>query len=192
MQLFLIAILAFIVKPNLYTGGPNYNQDQTAYIQNLLQQIQTLSANVSTSTPSSSSSSKNSFSNQWNSYYGYNLTTVDATAGNVACRGRCQKLASSPVCGSNRIRYFNPCDAQCDGIAYGTSDLQFSGKCCCPNEEMSLKKRERVCLVNKVVKNNDLLDKEDVFMVMSQCMANCLTQSGQKLEQKTTQTLRMC
>lgn len=186
MKFFLIAILTFIVKSQYqYTQAPLYNQNSTAFMQNLLLAIN----NASTTASATPTNASDSFKNQWNAYFGHNLTEVDATAGNIGCRGRCQKLTSAPVCGTNGIRYFNACDAQCDGISYNTTDLRFNNKCCCPAADLSITGDKRICIVKA---GSSTLVNTNVFMVMSKCMYNCLSKSGDSVTQTSTQSARYC
>lgn len=125
------------------------------------------------------------FLKSWNERYGYNMVELGAVQENIACRTKCRRLESSPVCGDyNKIRYFNSCDAECDQVTYNTNNLRYNNKCCCSEDELSLEQGDLVC----VSRNNGdtsvgTTGNTVLKLILNQCMANCLTQNGVSLAQ---------
>ena len=129
--------------------------------------------------PNTSVSSTN-FLKSWNSEFGYNFASLGAVQENIGCRARCQRLSEVPVCGdTNFVRYYNACDAECDQETYNTSNLRYNNNCCCTDASLSLDKGDLVCISDSLSELGD----SHLKMVLNQCLAKCLTQNGDKLEQ---------
>ena len=124
--------------------------------------------------------SKTSFLNEWNSRFGYNFMSLEAVQENIGCRARCRRMSSSPVCGDNMTRYFNSCDAECDQVTYGTSNLRYNNRCCCTDNMMALTSGNLYCVVNMPWTKASATPP---FLVVNYCIMNCLQRSGDSLAQ---------
>ena len=126
--------------------------------------------------------SKNDFLKLWNQRFGYNFLSLEAVQENIGCRARCRRMSHSPVCGANRTRYFNSCDAQCDQVTYETSTLRYNKMCCCDDNSMDLTAGNVMCVVDNTyhpVTNNA------VKMILNRCMYMCLEAHGDKVAQNS-------
>ena len=124
--------------------------------------------------------SRTSFLKEWNQRFGYNFMSIEAVQENIGCRARCRRLSESAVCGDNKTRYFNSCDAECDQVTYNTSMLRYNNTCCCTDDQMSLTTGSVTCVVSGTT-----FDKatQQPLMVVNSCLHECLTKSGDSLAQ---------
>jgi len=123
--------------------------------------------------------SSTSFLKEWNQRFGYNFMSIEAIQENIGCRARCRRLTESPVCGDNKTRYFNSCDAECDQVTYNTNLLRYNKSCCCYDDQMSLLTGKVSC----VVENSSDRRGTAPFMIVNKCLHECLTKRGHSLAQ---------
>ena len=123
--------------------------------------------------------SRTSFLKEWNQRFGYNFMSIEAVQENIGCRARCRRLSESPVCGDNKTRYFNSCDAECDQVGYNTSNLRYNNSCCCYDNQMSLASGAVYCVVDSTF----VKATSQPFMVVNSCLLECLTKRGDSLAQ---------
>ena len=123
--------------------------------------------------------SRTSFLKEWNTRFGYNFMSLEAVQENIGCRARCRRLSESAVCGDNKTRYFNTCDAECDQVTYNTENLRYNNTCCCFDNQMSLASGNVFCVVSLPFNKNTQAPK----MIVNSCLLECLTKNGHSLAQ---------
>lgn len=124
--------------------------------------------------------SRSNFLKEWNNRFGYNFMSLEAVQENIGCRARCRRLTESPVCGDNKTRYFNSCDAECDQVKYNTNTLRYNNTCCCDDNQMLLTTGNVFCVVDTSwVKGATPGPK----MILSSCLLECLTKMGDSITQ---------
>lgn len=129
------------------------------------------------------------FLKAWNEQYGYSMTELGAVQENIACRTKCRRMEQEPVCGDyNMTRYFNSCDAECDQVTFNKVNLRYDDKCCCTEAMMSLEVGNLVCVAEK----GNISSNSDLKLVLNQCLANCLTKTGDELNQRDIDEVVSC
>lgn len=123
---------------------------------------------------------RTNFLKEWNNRFGYNFMSLEAVQENIGCRARCRRLSESPVCGDNKTRYFNSCDAECDQVTSNTSNLRYNNTCCCYDNQMALTAMKVFCVVGPTWKKGTGTLPN---MIVNSCLYECLTKMGHSLTQ---------
>lgn len=127
--------------------------------------------------------SRTNFLKEWNTRFGYNFMSLEAVQENIGCRARCRRISESAVCGDNKTRYFNSCDAECDQITYNTSMLRYNNVCCCNDNQMSLLTSDIFCVVAPTWVKGTTTAGLGPKMIVNGCLLECLTKMGHSLAQ---------
>lgn len=126
--------------------------------------------------------SRSNFLKEWNNRFGYNFMSLEAIQENIGCRARCRRVTESPVCGSNKTRYFNTCDAECDQVISSISLLRYNNTCCCNDDQMSLVSGRVFCVIES---GWTKASNEPPKMIVNSCLYECLTKMGHSLAQNS-------